>query len=201
VAADDTLAEILRKAYGSVRAAELPESLAVVAFEKAVELLAGTGAPATPAPTAEESNSPDAAASPPASGGPKSLERVAAKLKLSLETVNEVFHLDGETIGLSIASSKLPKAKLAATKELALLLTAARQAGGWDEEWTTSDELRSVAEEFGKFDPPNFAKALTEQGEYFGFQGKGVSRKIKVNRKGLEEAAILVKKLAGEDES
>lgn len=202
MAADDTITSILRKAHESVDAAGLPESLKVAAFEKAVDLLAGTAVPAaTPSQASEAPEVAGAPKPPPSDGGTKSLERVAAKLRLPLETVSEVFHIDGEKIALSIASSKLPSAKLTASKEIALLIAAARLAGGWDAEWTAAEEVRSVADDFGKFDQKNLAKALTDQGDYFGFQGKGEARKIKVNRKGLEEAAVLVRKLAGEDES
>jgi 3-methyladenine DNA glycosylase AlkD len=42
---------------------------------------------------------------------------------------------------------------------------------------------------------------ITEMDDVFSFSGLRASRKIKVRKKGMEDAAALVKKLAGEDDS
>lgn len=89
MAADPTkVREILIVAREVVDSADLPEELQIVAFEKAVELLAGRA----PATTPGESALPV-----PLAGEPKTLDAVAAKLKLSLEGIGEVFHVEGTT--------------------------------------------------------------------------------------------------------
>jgi hypothetical protein len=192
-----TAEEILRAAHEAVKGAKLPGSLEVPAFEKAVDLLAAqvglAVAPAAPPPDT---------GAPPGSedqGGEKSLAQVASTLKLKPDLVGEVFHIDKGELKLTPAASKFESAKSAATKEIALLVAAGRQAGGWDEDWTTTANIRQVCDDYGKYDTANFSTTILDMGDVFSFSGTGQSRKVKVNRKGKEQAAKLVKKLAGEE--
>lgn len=196
--------EVLEAAHKAVKEAKVPEALQAAAFEKAIDLLAtqaglaATVAPALPATPPV----PDAAATPPvtppAPGAPKTLDAVAAKLKVPVEDVSEVFHLEGEDIALSLATSQLPEENKQAVEQIALLVTAVRQAGGWDAEWTPVSVIRPVAENYGKADT-NFSTYVKEMDDEFSFTGGGRTRRVKLRRRGLESAGELVKQLAGGD--
>jgi hypothetical protein len=191
--------KLLAAARAAVDAAKIPDDLRSIAFTKALDLMAGAGlaiaAPATPAPA-----TPAAATLPPTGGPEKSLAKVAEKLVLPLEAVSEVFHIDGERLLLSVGTSKLESSSQAGAKQVTLLIAAGRQAGGWDDEWTATPAIRPVVESYGKFDG-NYAKAIKAMDDDFSFSGSGAGRKLKVKRKGFENAAALIKKLAGEDDS
>jgi hypothetical protein len=204
MAGDKTITGILRTAQEAVDDAQLAEAFRVTGFEKAVDLLA-VQAGLVPAVSASlplppnGSGSSSAGSTPPNDADAKTLARVAAKLKVSTDAVGEVFHIEDDRPILIIGTGKLESGKGPATKQIALLISAARQAGGWDSDWTSVTEVRPVAQNYGKFDSGNFASTIKEMDDVFNFTGDGQSRKIKVNRKGLEEAAALVKKLAGEE--
>lgn len=197
MASDDTIKQILRTAHDSVVAAEIPEKLQAVALEKSIDLLA---AQAGLAPVA--AGAPETPAKPkplaPGTGEDRSLEKIAGALGVGVETVGEVFHIDGEALSLGIATGQLPKAMAAAVKEIALLVAGGRQLGGWDAEWTAAAEIRPVADTYGKMDG-NFAASLGSMQDEFSFSGDGASRKVKLKRKGRENLAVLVKRLAGEE--
>ena len=202
MAADDQITEILRTAHESVKAAGVPSTLEETAFENAVALLAarsGLGIAASTAPEPAPQFKP-ALASGQAAGptAEKTLARLAEKLKVKTETIDEVFHIENDDISLSFGTGKLESAKSKAAKQIALLVAASRQAGGWDAEWTTSAAIREVCEQYGKFDSGNFASTLKEMDDVFSFSGSGSSRKVKVKRKGYEDAAALVNEIAGE---
>jgi hypothetical protein len=196
--------QILEDAKAAVEGAAIPDDLRAMAFEKAVDLLSGLGnatigiAPVVPA-APEGSSTPPPQPPPVGATGDRSLERIAQKLDVGLESVREVFHIDGENLSLSIGRSQLETTKAKGAKQIALLVAAGRQAGGWDAEWTPSSEIRPIADAYGKFDSANFATTVKEMDDVFSFSGDRSSRKVKVRRKGLEEAAALVKSLAGED--
>lgn len=200
MAADGTITEILRTAHESVVAAEIPEKLQAVGLEKAVELLAvrqGLTPAAAPA-TAREATAGKTKPPTPGSGEDRSLEKLAGALGVGVETVGEVFHIDGESLSLGIGTGQLPSASSPAVKEIALLIAGGRQLGGWDAEWTAASEIRPVAETYGKFDG-NFAASLTDMEDEFSFNGSGSGRKVKLKRKGRENLTDLVKRLAGEE--
>jgi hypothetical protein len=190
----EKVTDILRAAHEAVTAAGLPEELQRAGFEKAIDLLAGGGSSASP-------EAPDGAAGPvdpPEGGDIRTLARIASKLGLSVETVGEVFHIEGEALALGLATSMFPAAKATAAQEITLLVAAGRQAGGWDAEWTATSEVRPIVDAYGKLDSGNYAGSITSMADDFSFSGSGVSRRLKVKRKGFENATALVKRLAGE---
>jgi len=190
--------QVLKDASEVVKGAAVAKELQAVAFEKAVELLAGQ---ATPAVDPASGKPPDPGSTTPKSGAgeDRSLEKVAGRLGLSPETVGEVYHVDGEALSLGIGTTQLESTKAKGAKQIALLVATGRQAGGWDAEWTPTSEIRSVAEAYGKFDSGNFAKALREMNDAFSFSGTRQNLKVRLKRKGYENATALVKQLAGEE--
>jgi hypothetical protein len=186
------IAELLWEVAEAVAKLGVPDDLRAAAFQKAVDLITS---PVQPAPAGRPLAGKEPAGAISDTEDP--IHRVAAKLRLDPELVGEVFHVDEDgTVRLSFGPSKLDRYKSAATKQIALVLAAARQGSG-QEEWTDTGAIREVTQEFGKFDPPNFASAITELADFFGFSGAGRSRRVRLNRAGYEEAARIVERIRG----
>jgi hypothetical protein len=183
----DEVTKILREAFDAVKAAELPTEVLGVAMGKAVDLIGGV-----PRPSQEEAKK---------EGGLKVdtgdlLGKVAAKLGVARELVDDTYEVvDGDLV-LSIPRPKLDAAKTKGTKQVALLVAAGRQAAGL-EEWTETKTIRAVADDYGKFDSPNFASSVAELGDSLKFVGTGAARKVKVRLVGFEEAGKLITKVLG----
>ena len=126
------------------------------------------------------------------------LDRVADRLHVDRAVVADVFDDSDGAIDVIVAPRKLDATKARATKQLALLVAAARQAADL-EEWTDVDEIRRLAEDYKKYDSANFASAIKEMQDDFRFKQVGRKITVKLGRPGWDRAAELVNKLAGED--
>lgn len=188
--------EILREALAVVAAARIPEDLRSVAFGKAVDLILGVST-TSQADTTVEQRSRLPRQEQGSTGTP--LEMISRKFETEIEVINEAFAVEDAVPQLTIPRSKLAKSKRAATKQIALLVAAARQAAGV-EDWTESKTIRESAEVYGKYDPPNFAAAILELEDEFSFSGKGKTRRVKVRRDGFKAAGALVTQLLGKSE-
>jgi hypothetical protein len=190
------IATILKDAFAAVTEAGIPPELQSTALEKAVDLLAGASGDAPSGP-------------PPAGGGKKRtntrgdksvLDNIAVALKVDRDVIDEVFD-DDESDGLKIVlgTGKFEAAKRGGTKQLALLLAAGRQTAGL-EEWTPTKAIIGVVKDFNRFDSANFAYTIKQMDDVFLFSGSSSGdRKVKVNRQGKEQAATLIRALAGGD--
>ena len=69
-----------------------------------------------------------------------------------------------------------------------------RQGVG-DEEFTPVDDIRHLVQEFGRYDGPNFASAITEMRGVFLVKGPARQRALKLTRPGWQQAADLVREL------
>jgi hypothetical protein len=130
----------------------------------------------------------------PTNGVERSLRGIADRLRLDLETVSDVYHLDGDELGIGIAPSRLDPRKAVGTKQIALLVAAGRQAGSW-EEWTPVRVIRETARDFGRFDSSNFATTIKDMGDVLNIRGRGRQVEVRVTRPGYERAAHLIGEL------
>jgi hypothetical protein len=188
--------EVLVAALKAVDDAKLPPELQAVAFGKAVDLVAARAG--SPVPQMQPVRRDHAAGEQPAAES-SPLDRIAARLKLEVEVVQDVYHYDDER-GLQIVVSprKLEKQLGGAAKQLALLVAAGRQASGLEDgEWTDIAEIREVCQEYKKLDPSNFAAHIKSMKDEFNLRGSGQKRLVKVTRPGWDAARELVEKLAG----
>jgi hypothetical protein len=183
----DEMKTLMIEVVKAVEEAGVPEDLRVAAFEKTFDAMVGTGTGPPSSPVRE----PDRRVVP--ADGP-SLGAIAARLGLDPELVGEIYYVDGDVLGLALASSKLKPKKAAATQEIALLLAAGRQAGGWDE-WTPASRIRDVAREYGKYDQANFATTVRRMGDVFSFRRAGRDLEVRLTRPGYEQAANLAREL------
>jgi hypothetical protein len=192
-----TATELIKAAHKAVAESSIPKQFEETAFAKAFDFLARDAAPVERQQRSIEENDSDHATQLDGSR----MDKIAARLKLPKDVVNEVFYDDGEALGISLGPSRFDSAKARAAKQIAFLVAAGRQAGGWDTDWTQQTELRRVCDDFGKFDSKNFATTIGEMTREFGFSGSGAKRKVKVNRQGYEDAANLVRELVGGDQT
>jgi hypothetical protein len=183
--------EILVRAKQEVERANLPEALQAVAFGKVVDLLSGAGKGSQEKAKLQGSTT----AGELVQGSP--LERIAAKFNLDLDVVDQVLSADAESVHLIVAPGKLASSKTEGTQQIALLIAAGRQAAGLDQEWTSLNDIRGVAEEFKKYDGPNFAKHIRRMENDFNFKGSKQKLEVKVARPGWESAKALIVQLSG----
>jgi hypothetical protein len=182
----EEITEILRQAADVVAAANLPKDFHSVAFGKAVDLIAGidNSVPSTKSRDEAAGDSVDV------------LQRIAAKLSVDSDMIGEFFEVDDGEVRLTVAPSKLEAPKSKGAKQIAVLLSAARQAAGI-EDWTETKIIREVVDDYGKFDSGNFATALNELGDYLSFSGTSRNRKVKMRKAGFEHAGQLLVSLQG----
>lgn len=180
---------VVRQSLKVLEDADVPESLRATALPAIIELMA-RHAPGSPAMALIPYDS--AAAHPQRSED--LVERLARRLAVDREVVEGVYTSDGSTLDISVNPARLPRSKSTGTKALALLLTALRQGAG-DEEFTAVDDIRRLAQEFGRYDGPNFASAITEMRGVFLVKGPARQRALKLTRPGWQQAADLVREL------
>ena len=82
---------------------------------------------------------------------------------------------------------RLSAHKSQATKEIALLIAAGRQAVVPDER-TSARVIRDAVDTYGKRDEANFAGTIAEMDDVFNITGNGQQRRVKVNLTGFEKA-------------
>lgn len=181
---------ILMAAKKAVDEAGIDEALWPVAFGKAVDILSrDVASPESAGPPAPISGSP----LPLVQDG-SMLSQIAQKLNLDVSVVEQVFYAEGDELQIIVGPRKVNPRAAAATKELALLLAAGRQAARV-EEWTSATTIRDVCQEYKRFDSPNFANTIKEMGEVFNFRGTGQKREVRMTRPGWDRAADLVRRL------
>lgn len=183
------ISDVLIAALEDINTANIPSELREVAFSKAVDLRAGGTPPAGPAsrlasPTRSADSTGDA------------LDRIAGRLGLERGAAEDIFHERDGAIELVVGAGKLPTNAATATKEIALLLAAGRQAAGL-EEWTPLGAVREMCDQYRRLDGPNFASTIKAMEDVFTFRGTSRRREVRVARPGWEQAAALAQRLAG----
>jgi hypothetical protein len=184
----DEVRKMMKEAVKAVQEADVPDDLRVVAFEKSFDALIGGSD--TAAPPAQEDDSRPLAV--PMDG--PSLAAIASRFGVDRGSIDETYYVDGEALGLAIAPARFQRTKAAATQQVALLLGAGRQAGGWDD-WTAVATIRSACRDYGFLDEANFATTIKRMGDVFSFRGRGRQLEVRVTRPGYERAADLVREL------
>jgi hypothetical protein len=183
----DRIHSILADAVADVEKAGVPDDLREAAFNAAVALrtAGSTGSAAAPA----------AAAAVAGRGHEDWHGRVASALGVPTADVDEAFDLDDNRLRLTIAPSRLPRQRATAMKDVALLISAARQAAGIDADgWTSVDVIRDECRELGVLDANNFAAEIQLR-DVMSQRGRGRSRQLKITRRGYEQAGARLREL------
>jgi hypothetical protein len=188
----DQVADILRVALEAVRKASIPDKLEEVAFGRAVDLLSGGVSTAQP----------KGASSADGSGehGDR-VAKIARRMAVEPGALAYIYDIEDDGVTLIVQRSKLSRDKANASREVALLYAAARQAGGFDEAYTPSTEIRQRVSDMGVLDPNNFGPKLAAMRDWFAIRGSGQKREFKVTQHGYEEAGKIVRRVVGGGES
>jgi hypothetical protein len=125
------------------------------------------------------------------------LARLAAKIKLPEEALADIFDIDNEDAKLHVASSRIPTLKSRATRDVALLIVAARQGAGLDEAWTPVTPVREALTHYNRYDVSNFSSNLRACGDVFNIRGRGPSTELRLTQPGWEAATTLIRTMAG----
>ena len=129
------------------------------------------------------------------------IQRIAEHLNIPEDAANAVFDLSTEKPRLGIPSRQLPAAKRTATQEIALVLCAAYEALGLDPPDT--DIVRQECENYSRYDSANFAKSLGAMDGMLTPKGQPRAKRktLIISVPGREEAARVIQRWAGEDDS
>jgi hypothetical protein len=188
--------KILEAAQEAVDAASIKGDLRPVAFDKAVDLLAGVPAARGPLLTGGEG---DAGGSENGGGeGAPATDKakaIAKKMHITADNVEKVYDLDDD-VSISVQRSKLSSDRANATLDLALLYAGARQAAYGDTTTNVTD-VRSLVDNFGVLDGKNFSSTLNKKKNWFTIKGSGKSRTLKVTSAGYEDAGKRIVELLG----
>jgi len=199
----DEVVERLRQATEAVQAADLPDDLRTIAFERALDALGLGSAPRASAPVHDASA---VLSSPRASGGSEPrpvgapLAQIAQRFELPTQTLERIYEVEDGAVRLAMKRSMLPDPtrKAAAMRHVSLLLIAGRQAAG-EEEQTDLADVRDECQALKVLDAPNFSSEIAKLD--FRLQGARNKRTAKANRHHFEEAAQLIRQILREGES
>jgi hypothetical protein len=183
--------DALALARSAVEEADIPEQWRERAFGEVLRRLLAGDPPTTSRPAGHAT---EAGAGIVAAGS--GLARLAARLAVPENALADVFAVEDDNVTLHVASGKISATKSKATREIALLITVARQGADIDESWTDLSHVRDALSQYSRYDISNFSKYLRDTGDVFNFRGKPVQQ-LRLTRPGWEAAAELVKTLTG----
>jgi hypothetical protein len=195
--------ELLRAGLAAVVEAEIPEDLRAVAMDHALTLVAMPArfdARADDLLTARPTN--DLRAEPAAAPGETSAEQLAQSLKVSVEHLQSVAALLPEGPDIIVPATRLDQESSAAMRQVAILVVALRQAGGWDAGETDASVVRGVLERGyrARFDASNFNKALNGLDRYVRRRKDGNRVRLRLLPAGFARATELIKALGADSE-
>ena len=159
--------DLLRGAAKVVDDADLPQDLRGFGFAILVWRLLSQSPPA-----GQALNAPEV---PP---NADQLGAIASRIGVKLDDAGRMYDVSKGELRLVVGRNRLSHSKASATRDLALLTAAGRQACGIDDQWTASEILREVCREYGVLDISNFAGDLTKAREALLFRGKGAMREV-----------------------
>jgi hypothetical protein len=183
-----SISEVLAEAVAELEKVDIPTDLRSVAFAKILDLRFGD---LQAAPGHEGTRAP----MPPA--GSSRLSTIAVKLGLDADVLADVYHEEGDLLGLGVGPTKLDPTAARATKQIALLVAAGRQAGEYDEGWTPLVVIRELCRDYNRLDTANFAATILGMSKVFTFKGKASNREVHVTRPGWDDAKALIQRLTG----
>lgn len=177
------IAERLAKAVRIVDEAEVATDLRATALGCVFDAL-GTE-------TLPEENRPGSAG-----GRGDAIGKIAARLDVARELVEQAFVVEGDAVEIVIPPSRFDLARSRATEQIALLVAAARQAGGLDSDgWTSVDHIRVVCEHFRRLDTNNFASTIKAMDDLFAVRGDRSERKVRMSAPAWQRARVLLSTL------
>ena len=123
-------------------------------------------------------------------------DAISSYLQIAREHVEVLFAIEELEPTLQLAAQNLARGKRPATREIALLLVAARTSLGLD---TLTDHIRESAEHYRKYDGPDFLSTLQKSEEFVVLgRPRMRARVVRLRRAGVAAAQELAQKLVAE---
>ena len=198
----DDVVTNLRRAIEALDAAEVPSDLREVAFGRVFDLLAGsmdragTGEPASTGPVRLGEFS--APARPAAAISERSAS-IARELELEGEMIERLFDEHGpDELQFIGTLERFGTTKQSMVESVAILLCAARSAGGYDPDGRTPDAvIRAEIERHGLYDVTNYSKHTKRLRQLANPNGSGRSTTYKLKYEGRIRARELARTSLG----
>ncbi len=186
--ATESVTAVLRAAYEAVIAADLPPELNPMAFEKALQMVAG-----------ESADSVDGSGTPSSENAGAGGSPIAKEFDINSDQVDRLFDEVDGALQFVGNLEKLGSTKQAKVEGLAVLLIAARSAAGYDPDGRTADRvIRAEVERHGLYDKTNYNKHLRRLRSYANPNGTGKDATYKIKYEGRQRARELAKDLISE---
>jgi hypothetical protein len=200
------VSETLRTAWEAVKNAELPEEIHEAAFREAVRLLApdrsvspvGSGPRQTsvantpPRPTGGTAEDGSAA---PTVSEEEIYTRVATHTSVDRDLLEQLVHLDGNVIKISVPGLRLGRNNAERARTVAQILTVTR-GFGFEEPGTPLEVIRTECERLKVYDQANFSSQIKALTGYV-ITGTGPNRRLRARGAGIQAFASLVATLIG----
>ena len=123
-------------------------------------------------------------------------DAISSYLEVPRDQVERLFAIEEPEPTLQLPVQKLALGKRPATREIGLLVVAARTALGLD---TFTDHIRESAEYYRKYDGPNFLSTLQKSDEFVVLgRPRTRARVVRLRRAGVAGARELAQKLVAE---
>jgi hypothetical protein len=193
-------ADIVQATMKVLKDSDVSEAAMPVAFAKVFDFIASGGVASPPAgagagPTTAPGSGSQSSASSTASSGGSPLVRVAARLGVDAGEIEKVFDFHEGELHLVVHPSRLNAAKASSTVQIALLMSAGRQALDLDEAGTSIETVRVIAEHFKRYDHKNFSTTIGTLSKVMTVRGTGKNRTLKMTSPAWAEASTLAKSL------
>jgi hypothetical protein len=121
------------------------------------------------------------------------LAAVAQAFDVDPSVIEQVFADDDDQLVIVLPPRRFESSSRGAMKQVAILMTCARQAGGWDGSWTQPKTIRDECMRIGVCSK-NFG-AVIEGLDMFSGQGTGSQRRLRAHNASFKAARNVLKEL------
>lgn len=189
------VASMLRRALEAVNEADIPADLREAALPSAIELTARTAGLSLNRPDVERPAEP----LEPVASDEVPLGKLAQRLGIPLEVLEDVYvEVDGQ-LHLAVPSRKIASSKKDGAAEIAVLVSAGRQGTGVDQDLTPIGEVRRWAQELNRYDEKHFGEHVQAADHLLTVVGKGQKRQLRVKWHEADQLKALILKAAGRE--
>jgi hypothetical protein len=190
--------DLLKAASEAVKDAGVAKELQPLAFERALDLLAGKAPPAPSGDGAGSGDGQEERELPPPDTSTKS-GKVADVFGITADEVDEIMAIDESDLHLTVPRERFAENRADAVREVGLVIVAARQAAGLDEDRTHTKFVRRACEDLGLVNKNTFQAEMAALASANFVSSKNVpsGKELKLISQGRSEIKSLAPTLLG----